>query len=292
MTEPKIIGGLQVEEEPAELRGRTFMFYGPFGGGKTRLAATATLLGKTFWIITDANTDGILMQFPSDMIDMVHINRFIPAKEPFRNERKIVQKDEDDKIIYVDTMKINPDAFQQYVDVLNDLVAHKFYDFDFIVIDSLTTIGDMCMDMILIKNNKIPLEASPEIQHYGKQVRHLMGQCGQLVQEGAKYSLKYAIVIAHDKVNEDKKLGVISITPSLTGQAGRTIGKEYEEVYYLTPTTGGKKAGWQARTRGIGIILARTQLSNLPDVIPQGDMTMKWLIEQREVFVSGLKRAG
>ena len=291
MTDPKVIGGLTVEEEPAELRSRTSVFYGPFGGGKTRLAATATEVGKTFWIITDANTDGILMQYPSDRIDMVHIRRFVLGKEIVKNEKNIPQKDKDGKILYQETMVINPHGFKQYVDIINDLAVHKFYDYDFVIIDSLTTVGDMCMDMILIKNKKIPLVASPEIQHYGAQVRHLMGQCGQLVQEAAKYAGKYAISIAHDKVNEDKKLRRIRITPALTGQAGRTIGKEYEEVYYLEPISKGGKAGWQARTRGTDLILARTQLSNLPDIIPQENLTMKWLIEQREVFVNGLKKA-
>lgn len=291
MPNPITIGGLPVEEEPSELRGRTFMFYGPFGGGKTRLAATATALGKTFWIVTDANTDGILMQFPSDMISTVHIRRFVPAREVLRNEKDKPQKDENGKFIYIETMKVNPNGYRQYVDVINDLVAHGFYDYDFVIIDSLTTIADMCLDFILIRNGKTPLDDSPEIQHYGRQVRHLMGQCGQLVQEGAKMSKKYAIVTAHHKTNEDKKLGVLSITPSMTGQAGRNIGKEYEEVYYLTPTSKGGKSGWQARTRGTSLIVARTQLGEgFPDVIEQKNLNMTWLVKQREVFVDGLRK--
>lgn len=284
---PKVIGGIALDTEERKLRGRTFMFYGPFGGGKTRLAATATAIGRTFWIITDANTDGILMQFPKDRVESIHIARFIPGKVPMKNEKGLPIM-ENKRQVMKDAMVPDSKAYYKFVDVINDLAVNKFHGYDFVIIDSLTTIGDMCMDMILIRNGKTPLEASPEIQHYGQQVRHLMGQCGQLVQEGAKYASKYAIAIAHDKVNEDKKLGIVSITPSLTGQAGRTIGKEYEEVYYLTSISKAGKSGWQMRTRGDNLIIARTQLSNLPDIIPQENLNMEWLIKQREVFVDGV----
>ena len=268
MPTPTLIGGVEPQSGNVNLPGRTYLFYGPFGSGKTRLAATAMNLGRCLWIISDGNTDAMLLPYDMTKHERVYIHRWLKGGK--------------------DGRQINRKGFKTYVDIINDIWANDGWDFDFIIIDSLTTFGDMCMDMVLgVTVN--PLEKNPEIQQWGKQVRYLMSEVGQALQEFTKNTEKTIIALCHDRVSEDKKTHKITTNPGLTGQAGRSIGKEYEEVYYLESIGYSGKASWQARTRASGNILAQTKIPTLPDLIPAGDLDMKWILDQREAYVKKVR---
>lgn len=289
--EPIVIGGVTVDTEDRNLMGRTFFFYGPFGSGKTRLASTAMDLGKCLWIITDANTNSILNRFKGE-VHKIFLNRFTLGTEKLFDEKKMPVRDpKTKKQLTKEVRAIDATAFDKFVDIASDLYANNMLDYDFVIVDSLTTLGDMCLDKIMIRLNKDPINDQPEIKQWGEHVRNIMAQMGQGLQEMAKRSNKTVIVTCHDKVRDivrEKVTIGTEISPALTGQAGRGIGKEYEEVYYLSQTSGGKPS-WQIKTRGTYNVLAKTQIDTLPDIIKAEDMTMKYLLGMREEFIKGGK---
>ncbi len=288
MTEPKqiTIGKFTPQTGKVEPLGRTYFFYGPYGSGKSHMAASAIELGKTLWIITDANTDSILLKFPSENVQRIYISRYVKTRKKIRNPENPKE------IIEIETREINPTAFMDFCEVIDDLWANDCYDFDFVVIDSMTTIGEMCMDMVQLKNSAVPIDDAPQIQHYGHQIRQLMARCGYGIQDTAKATKTTFIVTCHDRMSEDKKAGTIGINPALAGMAGRTIGKEYEEVWYFRAVTlegSRSKSGFEARTRGTALIAAKTQIDTMPDVIPHANLNMKWVLETREKFLKSIK---
>ncbi len=289
---PIKIGAFDIQHGPVEPLGRTYLFYGPFGTAKTHTAATVMALGKCLWVITDANTDSILLKFPSKNVDRIYITRYIEKTLKIRDPENPKAFKE------IDIRAVNPNAYMNFCDVMDDLWTHDAYDYDFVIVDSMTTIGDMCMDMVLIKNGFKPIDDAPQIQHFGEQIRQLLAKCGYGIQDMAKATKTNVIIICHDKVIEDKKLGTIGIFPALTGQAGRTIGKEYEEVYHFssvlrsTPVPGGdprSKSEFQARTRGTAMIAAKTQIDDLPDIIPHANLNMTYIIGVRDRFIEKME---
>jgi hypothetical protein len=292
MTDPITIGGLTVDTEDINLRGRTFFFYGMTGSGKTRLASTAMDLGKCLWIITDANTNSILNRFKGK-VHKIFLRRFTEAEvKQIDPKTKLPMRDSiTKKLITKLSRVVNTTAFDKFVDIIEDLHVNDMYDYDFVIVDSFTTLGDMCLDKIMIRLNKDPINEQPEIKQWGEHVRNIMSQLGQGIQEMAKKANKTAIVTCHDKTRDilrDKVVIGTTICPSLTGQAGRNIGKEYEEAYYLSQTSGGKPS-WQIMTRGNHRMFAKTQIDTLPDIIPAKDMSMKYLLDMREKFIADKK---
>ncbi len=293
MPSPVKIGAFNIQHGPVEPLGRTYLFYGMFGSAKTHTAATAMALGKCLWIITDANTNSILLKFPSENVDRIYITRYLKKRSKVRdpeNPKTLIEKD---------IRIINPNAYMYFCDVIDDLWAHDAYDYDFVIIDSMNTMGVMWMDMVAIKNGLKPIDDAPQIQHFGEQIRQLLAKCGYGIQDMAKTTKTNVIIICHDKVIEDKKLGTIGIYPALTGQAGRIIGKEYEEVYHFssvlrsTPVEGGdprSKSEFQARTRGTAMIAAKTQIDDLPDIIPHADLNMAYVIGVRDRFIEKMTK--
>ncbi len=289
---PVKIGNFDIQRGMVEILGRTYLFYAPLGSGKTHMAATAIELGKCLWIVTDANTDSILLKFPSENVDRIYITRYIKVM------KKILDPDKPNTFKEELVRVINPNAYMNFCEVIDDLWAHDAYDYDFVIVDSMTTIGDMCLDWVQLKNSATPIDDAPQIQHYGHQIRQLMAKCGYGIQDMAKATKTTVIVICHDRISEDKKTGVISINPALTGIAGRTIGKEYEEVWYFGSTTRTvtekgqdprAKSEFQARTRGTALIIAKTQIDDLPDIIPHKDLNMKYVLGVRDAFIKRME---
>ena len=289
---PVKIGNFDIQRGMVEPLGRTYLFYGPFGSGKTHTAATAIALGKCLWIITDANTNSILLKFPSENVDRIYITRYIEELKKVRNP------DDPKTFITTEVRSVNPTAYKDFCAVIDDLWVHNAYDYDFVIIDSITTVSEMCLDWVQLKNSATPIDDAPQIQHYGEQIRQLMARCGYGIQDMAKATKITVIVICHDRVIEERikgQVGVVhirAIQPALTGMAGRTIGKEYEEVWYFKAVVGTgtrSKTDFEARTRGTGIIAAKTQIDDLPDIIPHKDLNMKYVLGVRDAFIKRME---
>jgi len=288
--EPMKLGGLNLEEGDQLQVGNSYIFYGSPGSGKTHLAAEPLRYAdfRTLFIITDGNADATLSQFPQERLLRVRVQRFA-----FDNGKG--------KVL------VNNDAFGQYCDVIDGVHADwAKREIGHVVIDSGTTVGDFTMDYVLL-NNKVkgrlnpldPIHSSPEIQHYGHQIRMLMADLAAKWELFSKNTGCSVVAIFHSRTVEHAKTHAMYTAPSLTSSAALTIGKDYEEMYYLEqyreggqihpdrPPDGANPAArssWRLLTRGHDSLIAKTTINSLPDVLTGERLSFRYIQEERERF--------
>lgn len=108
------------------------------------------------------------------------------------------------------------------------------YEFETLVVDSLTTMANASMNWVLKTSGKTGM-AQPEIQHWGQQLRTL-----ETVMEAIAAWPIRLVVTAHIKRDENQTMGTKEFLPLVSGQLSGKVGIYFDEVYYTKTEGKGK----------------------------------------------------
>lgn len=224
------------------------LVYGSSGKGKTIFAGTWAALGKVLFLDSDKGvlslTKNPLTQPLLDNMFRVELVDFVPGNMIPRGW--VVAKGIIDSISTTGQMEIDENnSFQP----------------DTIVIDSLTTISQMCMNYVLNQGRR--LGQSPHLADYGTQQRELI----DMINRGRAIHGVNFILTAHEKADRDELTGRTWIVPMVTGQLAATISMYFDEVYHAEAIQKGTAHEYVLETKASGLITAKSRL-NLPPTIP------------------------
>lgn len=167
-------------------------------------------------------------------------------------------------------------AWPAFIKHLNDNVAAQVdkgeMKFGTYALDSLTSLANICMNYVLKSSGKTGT-ASPEIQHWGMQLRLL-----EIVMDQLTALPVPLIVTAHIKRDNNLVSGAVAeMLPLVGGQLSGKVGIYFDEVWYtdvkLVPAAGGKPAGRKTilNTESTGLLrMAKTR-----HMVPSGTEA-KW----------------
>jgi hypothetical protein len=142
-----------------------------------------------------------------------------------------------------------PDALQLLTQVIQTKVVPGIQSgvIQTLVLDSLTTYSDCCMQRILQVNKKDKME----LQLWGELGSMLQSQLNTLIGLPCHF-----IVIAHEKTKETPNGGVIKSQPLAVGQFSDRVGNMFDEVYWS------HRAGqdYKLLTKTEGVHMAKSRL--------------------------------
>lgn len=249
-------------EAPLELKSsaRSFLFYGPPGSGKTTTAATlATQLtkGKILWLDVDEKLES-MENLPADIVkritiwkpeeaisgEHVGIVRIERQEGPTGKKQTIPGTEE-----YIPD---NPLGYRKVVDFLNELldrVPKGTFDYDAVVIDSLSNVVEHLVRMIQYHHKTFQF-TQPLWGVYMSNIEEL--------KSGFLRLPCVRIMIAHAKTVQDEATSEVWVRPLIAGQMADKIGKDFNEVYYFI---GGSREGYKIRAHADRRHVARTTKS-------------------------------
>jgi hypothetical protein len=141
-----------------------------------------------------------------------------------------------------------------------------------IVIDSLTTLSEMCMAYVLTNNSK-SANAQPTLPDYGTQMRELLN----IVHLGVGSRANF-ICIAHQQFTKDELSGRIWCVPLVTGKLSQNLPAYFDEVYYARVRQSGNSHKYTLLTKPDGMIVAKSRLG-LPAEIDSSYVSIKTILE-------------
>lgn len=130
-----------------------------------------------------------------------------------------------------------------------------------IVVDSLTTLSEMCMTYVLDQNGK-PKTAQPTLPDYQRQMKELL----DIVHYGVACPCHF-ICIAHQQFTKDENTGRLWCLPLVTGKLAYNVTAYFDEVYYAQSKEVGGKFKYTLLTKPNGLVVAKSRL-DLPTEIP------------------------
>lgn len=126
-------------------------------------------------------------------------------------------------------------------------------EFDTVIIDSLSTISDTCMDHILQQSRR--LGKPPQQNDWMPQMIELKKMLKLLVAMP-----KHVIVIGHEQIIKDELTGRIWVLPLITGKMSKQIGALFNEFYHAEVIQKGGKLEYKLLTQPSSIYLAKTSI--------------------------------
>lgn len=186
--------------------GSTFhvLIYGKSGSGKTRLAGT---FPKPFFIDTDRGMRSLAGQYPRLQLQT--------SSKPFSMVLSVLQDALDNK---------GPWA-----------PGGALADVQTIVIDSITSLVDEYMaPEVMAEANRSFINEKLSYDEYGK-IKSRMSALASLIKDLAM--TRYVVATALVDEEKDENSGVIVGKPLLTGKYRDKIEADYDETYYLEPST-------------------------------------------------------
>jgi len=205
------------------------LIYGPFGSGKTILAATAQQCPEMANVLFVDGEGGIksIRDFGIAGVDTIRINNF-PA---FNKLYEFLKKHAHFRDIVLSTAKDDPVHQQAWQNLIKleswlkgkteeEIAEPRLYQT--VVLDSLTEIQKYAMYHILgIDINQIALDADPvmpQIQHWGKNAEMI-----RLLVRAFRDLEMHTIFTTLDTVDKDERDGSVMVGPSLPGKLSREI---------------------------------------------------------------------
>lgn len=232
---------MKLEELP--IKPPKILLYGSSGSGKTALATTC---GPHCQVI--------------DFDDGVETARTLADSfQPQRRQIDVLQALERDPAF--------PTAYAKGKEHLRGVATQcnqKKYPFKVLVIDSLTSMADACLRMVLKNSNKLEtsggMAMNPEIQHWGLAFLEMESFLS------IARSLPIAVIlIAHEQMNEID--GVNKLQLAISGKKNPTkIPRFFDELWYMkTRNAAGGKIEYVIQTNSTAGIEARSR-KNIPDL--------------------------
>lgn len=146
-------------------------------------------------------------------------------------------------------------AWPAFINHLNNKVWPKIeagtFEFTEIAGDSITSLANICMNYVLKASGKTG-GASPEIQHWGSQLRLLETVMDQLTAWPVTL-----IMTAHIKRDDNLVMGTKEYLPLIGGQLSGKIGIYFDEVWYTDLKTLPAKGPEPAKT--IAVLKTNTE---------------------------------
>lgn len=205
------IGG--VEAKPVQNITKRFscMLWGPAGCGKTMLASTAP--GKKLWLLFDPNGSDTLNYSPEkDNITVVDLSK--------QNHSIILQGCSD-----------NSFGIEQYL---------RDNTFDTVVVDSATTLLDMCLKQAVATTKNATIEV-PTQAGYSRRNSLLKQVLNNLIRLTDKYN-KHIIIIGHEDNGQMDDLGnLIKQTVMIGGSSNTALCIMLSEIWYMAVMNGKRK---------------------------------------------------
>lgn len=203
--------------------------YGPPGCGKSRFAATFPYKCGVI------DTDGGALAYAKSIHDVVTIT----YDEKGQGAR--------------------PHAFNEAMAAITYFLSKPEYKG--IIIDSTTTIGDACMNYVLLQNNRYnSIPTLPERNAALETMKALLSK--------AQNSQKHLIVIAHERIDKDEVTGKIWCRPAVAGQYSSAMPVYFDEVYHGQPRRTAKGIEYRFDTRSDSMYPCKSRLDT---IVPIGE---------------------
>lgn len=133
------------------------------------------------------------------------------------------------------------------------------YEFNTLVVDSLTTLTTQCMNYVLDSAGKTPKD-SITLPEWGTQLRLMESVMEQL----SAWPIPL-IVTAHIKRDTNEQMATVEYLPMITGQLAGRIGIYFDEVYYTEVVGKGETRKIQLITQATGLYRQAKSRHNVPD---------------------------
>ena len=236
----------------------SFLLVGPPGSGKTTALATAAKLGPIAvldfdnkmhkmenikpWLRTKENPKGNLIQIPiNSPLSTIGLRRLATTKTEQGGSEASTR----------------PEGYLNFVDAITKIEKDgycwegtKLFG---IGLDSYSSMQEHLKRLLLASNSKMTMT----LPLYGTLLTNLEEINNTFVRMPI-----HTFILAHEKLDKDELTGKITCAILVEGSMAGKIGKDFEEIYYLTKTISGlgdkAKAEYKMMTVGDSIRSART----------------------------------
>ena len=205
------IGGVEAKSVGNMAKRISAMIWGPAGCGKTMLSSTAP--GKKLWLLFDPNGADTLQYSPEkENITVVDLSK---------QSCSIIQQGCADNCF----------GIEQYL---------KDNTFDAVVVDSATTLLDMCLKLAVMTTKNATIEV-PTQAGYSRRNSLLKQVLNNLIKLTDKYN-KHIIIIGHEDNGQMDELGnLIKQTVMIGGSSNTSLCIMLSEIWYMNNTNGKRK---------------------------------------------------
>jgi AAA domain len=239
---------------PAQSTGRSYLFYGPAGSGKTTLAAEHPAKRK-LWLDVDQKLHEM-----ENLPGRDRISVWSPH-EPLGNPERIeIPWSPDPKNVQAGQIPTKkPQGYERLVAVTNELLKSARtdgLDYDCVVLDTLTAVGDHWQRLLMYTHRVSFMTERLWGIYLAGMMEYLNGfltlPCDR-------------IVLAHEKRRTDEDTKQDIIRPSVAGQMGDNLVRFFTEAYWLT---GRERSGkYKLQTVTANGAAARTSRNLEPEIV-------------------------
>lgn len=205
------IGGVEAKPVQDIQKRLSLMVWGAAGCGKTLLASTAP--GKKLWLLFDPNG-----------ADTLNVS---PEKE----NCTVVDLSKQACNIIAQGCTENPFGIEQYL---------KDGTFDTVVLDSATTLLDLCLKFAVLNTKNASVEV-PTMAGYSRRNSYLKQVLQNLIRITNKYN-KHIVIIGHEDNGQMDDLGnIIKQTVMIGGSSNTAVCINLSEIWYMSVVAGKRK---------------------------------------------------
>jgi len=142
-----------------------------------------------------------------------------------------------------------------------------------LVVDSLTTASQYCLDWVLYTNKHVGQQ--PTQPDWGKLRNNLIN----MINYGRTMKNINFILVCHQQYLKDELSGQVWCLPNVVGKLAHEIGLYFDEVYHATVEQTAGKHNYVLETKATGLITASSNL-NMPAKIQSHYNSLKGRIEE------------
>jgi hypothetical protein len=171
-------------------------------------------------------------------------------------------------------------AFKEAEAALNYFIATP--DYDGIIIDSCTTLGDACMNYTQqLAGHYGQVPTLPERNAALEHMKNLLTK--------ARASHKHLIVIAHERWERDEVSGRLWCKPAVAGQFSSAMPVYFDETYHGAPKKVGEKLAYQFMTKADSIYTCKSRLDTIVPISEMLDPNFGLILKRIEAKATELR---